>query len=212
MRRALFLVLALVLTPAIATAADADGRLSDAERAEMLEMLDSSARDFLALIEKATDEQWRWKPKPDRWSIGECAEHIILSERMLFQTALDALKTPADPEWATKTAGKAEFIKKVMPNRNPGGAGGASAPQEIRPTEGLSRDEVVRRFNESRAEIRKFVVDLDAPAKEHIVVHPFPVFGALNAYDWLIYVPLHTVRHSRQIVEVQQTAGYPAGQ
>ena len=42
------------------------------------------------------------------------------------------------------------------------------------------------------------------------MVHPFPVFGPLNAYDWLIYVPLHTIRHSRQIVEVQQTAGYPA--
>jgi hypothetical protein len=23
-------------------------------------------------------------------------------------------------------------------------------------------------------------------------------------------VPLHTIRHSRQIIEVQQTAGYPA--
>ncbi|HVR29353.1 MAG TPA: DinB family protein [Thermoanaerobaculia bacterium] len=210
MRRALFLVVSLLLVPSMAaTAADVEGRLSDAERADLLELLDSSARDLLALIESATDEQWRWKPNPDRWSIGECAEHIVLSERMLYQTALEALETPADPEWATKTAGKTEFLKRVMPNRNPGGAGGAQAPQEIRPVQGLSRDEVVRRFNASRAEIRAFVAALDAPAKEHIVEHPFPVFGSLNAYDWLIYVPLHTVRHSRQIVEVQETAGYP---
>jgi hypothetical protein len=209
MKRATSIALCLLLLPAIALAADAAATLTDAERKEMVDLLASSERDFLALIENATDEQWRWKPKPDRWSIGECAEHIILSERMLFQTALDALKQPADPEWATKTAGKTEFLKKVMPNRNPGGAGGAQAPQEIRPTEGLSREEVVRRFKESRAEISAFVEKLDAPAKQHIIVHPFPVFGPLNAYDWLIYVPLHTVRHSRQIIEVQQTAGYP---
>jgi hypothetical protein len=209
MRRALSLVCFLVLSPAVALATDATGKLSDAEKSEMIELLDSSARDFLALIEGATEEQWKWKPNPDRWSIGECAEHIILSERMLYQTALDALASPADPEWATRTAGKAEFLKEVMPNRNPGGAGGAQAPQEIRPVGGLSRDEVVRRFNESRAEIKAFVERLDAPAKQHIVVHPFPIFGPLNAYDWLIYVPLHTVRHSRQIIEVQATAGYP---
>ena len=208
-RAASSLLFLLLLQPAVAGAADADATVTDAERTEMLEMLDSSARDLLALIENASDEQWRWKPEPDRWSIGECAEHILLSERMLFQTALDALKEPADPEWATKTKGKADFLKRVMPNRNPGGTGGAQAPQEIRPTQGLSRDEVIRRFNESRAEIRTFVEKLDAPAKQHIVVHPFPVFGPLNAYDWLLYVPLHTVRHSRQIVEVQQTAGYP---
>jgi uncharacterized protein (DUF1778 family) len=209
MRRALFLVSFLLLSPAVTAATDATGRLSDAEKTEMLELLDSSARDFLALIDDATEEQWKWKPNPDRWSIGECAEHIILSERRLYETALEALATPPDPEWATKTAGKAEFLKQVMPNRNPGGAGGAQAPQEIRPVEGLSRDEVVRRFNESRAEIKAFVEKLDAPAKQHIVVHPFPIFGPLNAYDWLIYVPLHTVRHSRQIIEVQETAGYP---
>jgi hypothetical protein len=209
MRRALSLVCLLVLSPAVALAADATGTLSDTEKTELIEMLDTSARDFLALIDDATEEQWKWKPKPDRWSIGECAEHILLSERMLYQTALDALASPADPEWATKTAGKAEFIKKVMPNRNPGGTGGAQAPQEIRPVGGLTKEETVRRFNESRAEIKAFVEKLDAPAKQHIVMHPFPVFGALNAYDWLIYVPLHTVRHSRQITEVQETAGYP---
>jgi hypothetical protein len=210
MKRALHLLFCLLLAPAVAAAADADAKLTDAEREEMIDLLASSERDFLALIENASEEQWRWKPKPDRWSIGECAEHIVLSERLLFQTALDALAGPADPDWATKTAGKTDFLKKVMPNRNPGGAGGAQAPQEIRPTQGLSRDEIVRRFKESRAEIKAFVEKLDAPAKQHVVVHPFPVFGPLNAYDWLIYVPLHTVRHSRQIVEVQQTAGYPA--
>jgi uncharacterized protein (DUF1778 family) len=209
MRGALSLVCFLVLSPTVALATDATGNLTETEKTELLEMLDSSARDFMALIDDATEQQWKWKPNPDRWSIGECAEHIILSERMLYKTALDALASPADPEWATKTAAKAEFLKKVMPNRNPGGAGGAQAPQEIRPTEGLSKEEVLRRFNESRAEIRAFVEKLDAPAKQHIVVHPFPVFGPLNAYDWLIYVPLHTVRHSRQIVEVQETAGYP---
>ena len=146
--------LLLLLPAAAANAADATGKLTDTEKTELLSMLDSTAKDFLALIDGVSEEQWKWKSSPDRWSVGECAEHVILSERMLYQTALDALKSPADPEWATKTDGKVDFLKKVMPNRNPGGAGGAKAPQEIVPTGSLTRDEVVRRFNESRTEIR----------------------------------------------------------
>ena len=203
------IALVLLLSGAAANAADATGKLTDTEKTELLSMLDTTAKDFLALIDGVTEEQWKWKSSPDRWSVGECAEHVILSERMLYQTALDALKSPADPEWAAKTDGKVDFLKQVMPNRRPNGAGGAKAPQEIVPSGTLTKDEVVRRFNESRTEIRAFVAALDQPAKEHIVVHPFPVFGPLNAYDWLIYVPLHTIRHSRQIVEVQETAGYP---
>jgi len=201
--------LSLLFSAGSAVAVDADGKLTEAEKTELLSMLDTTAKDFLALIENTTEEQWKWKSAPDRWSVGECAEHVILSERMLFQTALQALKNPADPEWATKTGGKADFIKKVMPNRNPGGAGGARAPQEIVPEGNLAKADVIKRFNESRTEIRAFVAALDQPAKEHIEKHPFPVFGDLNAYDWLIYVPLHTIRHSRQIIEVQGTAGYP---
>jgi hypothetical protein len=31
----------------------------------------------------------------------------------------------------------------------------------------------------------------------------------LNAYQWLIYLPLHTERHDKQIAEVKASPGYP---
>ena len=45
--------------------------------------------------------------------------------------------------------------------------------------------------------------------KAHTIRHPFPIFGTLNAYQWLIYGPLHTMRHVKQIAEVKATEGYP---
>jgi hypothetical protein len=45
--------------------------------------------------------------------------------------------------------------------------------------------------------------------KEHTADHPFAVFGTLNAYQWLIYIPLHNIRHNQQIAEVKASAGYP---
>ena len=52
---------------------------------------------------------------------------------------------------------------------------------------------------------------IDKPIKEYTLEHPFPVFGWLSAHDWLIYVPLHTIRHTKQLIEVQEHEGYPKG-
>lgn len=197
-----------------AMAADAvDANLTDDEQEEMVKLLDDSLDMFMGLITGLTDEQWNFKQNEDRWSVGECAEHIVRSERALLESAQAAMANGADPGWAKKTEGKTDLIRNVMPNRNPGGAGGASAPQEIRPTEKWTRAKAIQEYYKVRGEVRAFAetIAFEQPIKSHIFEHPFPVFGDLSAYDWLIYVPLHTVRHSKQMIEVMEDSNYPKG-
>ena len=204
----------LVAFGGVATAADApDGSLSAEEKEEMVKLLDDSLDMFMNLITGLTDEQWNFKQNDERWSVGECAEHIVRSERALLESAQAAMENEPDADWAKKTKGKTDLIRNVMPNRNPGGAGGASAPQEIRPTEKWSRAKAIEEYYKVRGEVRAFAetVAFEQPIKQHIFTHPFPVFGDLTSYDWLIYVPLHTVRHSKQIIEVQEDENYPKG-
>ncbi len=213
-RSAMVMFVAVFAAAGVAVAEDApDGNLSTEEKAEMVKLLDDSLDMFMGLITGLTDEQWTFKQNEDRWSVGECAEHIVRSERALLESAQGAMKNEADPDWAQKTKGKTDLIRRVMPNRNPGGAGGASAPQEIRPTEKWGRAKTIEEYYKVRGEVRAFAetVAFEQPIKQHIFPHPFPVFGDLTSYDWLIYVPLHTVRHSKQIIEVQEDENYPKG-
>jgi len=214
-RSAMLMLAAAFALPGVVAAADeSDGNLSADERAEMVTLLDDSLDMFMGLISGLTDEQWNFKQNEDRWSVGQCAEHIVRSERALLESAEAAMKNAADADWAEKTKGKADLIRNVMPNRNPGGAGGASAPQEIRPTEEWSRAKVIQEYYKVRGEVRAFAetIAFEQPIKQHILEHPFPVFGDLSAYEWLIYVPLHTVRHSKQMTEVMEDEGYPKGE
>lgn len=80
----------------------------------------------------------------------------------------------------------------------------------IAPRQGLRRDQVKERFETQRAAIEKFANETTLALKEHSTAHPFPVFGTLNAYEWLILIPLHTMRHDAQIAEVKGMPGYPA--
>jgi uncharacterized damage-inducible protein DinB len=197
--------LALCLLAAVPSFAS-DGKMTAEERAKVVKWLDESRQEFLAAIDGVTEEQWNWKPAPNRWSVGETAEHIVLAEGLLFGNTKRALSTPANPEWETKTKGKTELIERVMAPR----MGKAQAPEPVVPAGKLNRQEVLERFHRQRAEIEKFAAESDAPLKMHTVDHPFPVFSTLNAYQWFIYVPLHTMRHDKQIAEVKSTPGYPA--
>jgi hypothetical protein len=180
--------------------------VSAAERTQVLKWLDESHQEFCAAIDRVSDAQWKWRPAPERWSIGETAEHIVLAETLLFGFVRKALAGPPNPAWEEETKGKTELLIQVIPSRQ----AKAVAPEPIVPHQKLMRAEVRERFEKQRIDIVNFAGESQMAWKEHTVVHPFPAFGTLNAYQWLLYVPLHTMRHGQQIVEVKAVPGYPS--
>jgi hypothetical protein len=198
-------ILASVVVVSCLPLCAADAHMTAGEKMKVLNWLDESHKEFLAAIDGLSEEQWKWKPAPNRWSVGETAEHIVLAEASLFANVQKAVASPPNPEWEQKTKGKTELIEKIMAPR----MGKAQAPEALVPQGNMTAVQVKERFEKQRAEIVKFAADTEVALKEHTEVHPFPVFGVLNAYQWLIYVPLHTMRHDKQIAEVKATAGYP---
>jgi hypothetical protein len=182
-----------------------DANITTAERAHAVKLLQDSQKEFLSLLDGLTEEQWNYKPGPDRWSVGETAEHIVLAEGGLFAFLEQAMAAAPNPDWETKTRGKTEFIEKVMVDRSHK----AQAPEAIVPHGKLTHEEVIQRYKAVRAKTMKFAEENEVALKEHTADHPFPVFGTLNAYQWLIYIPLHNMRHDQQIAEVKASPGFP---
>jgi hypothetical protein len=187
-----------------AVANSAAASMTAKERADLVQQLKDSEKEYLSSIENVNETQWNWKPAPDRWSIAQAAEHIMHAEAVLFRRIQHAIQSPANPDWEIKTAHKAEVIQSVMPDRSRK----ATAPETTKP-QGLSKQEIVRRFKELRAQIIEFAAETQIAVKEHTADHPFPVFGTLSCYQWLLMVPLHSRRHDHQIAEIKASFGYP---
>ena len=184
-----------------------DAHMTAEERAAVVKSLIDSEAEYLGALQNVTDEQWSYKPAPLRWSVGQVAEHIVLAEGALFSRVEKALATQPNPDWESKTSGKTQFMERVLPTR----AGRAQAPWEIQPSGKLTKAEVIARFQQVRAKVLEFAKTTDLPLKEYTLDHPFRVFGTLNAYQWLLYIPFHNLRHDKQIAEVKASAGYPKG-
>ena len=200
MKRILFM-----MTLATAAFSAPDPRLTAEDRAKVIRYLDQSEKQLKELIADVTPEQWHWRPAPEKWSVADCAEHIVLAEGLLFASVQKAIAAPPNPDWAEQTKGKTEFLERIMPNRT----GKAVAPEVIVPAGKWTREETIAKFNETRARTRKFIETTDVALYEHTLEHPFPVFKTLNAYQWLIYIPLHNIRHNGQLGDVKKAEGYP---
>ena len=188
-----------------ASLASEDPNMTAEDRAKVIKLLNESHKQTLDLMEGLSEEQLKYKSAPEKWSVLEVAEHISLAEGLLFSAVEGALAAKENPEWETKTKGKTEFLERVMVNRDRK----ATAPESIVPSGKLTRDEVIAKLKESRAKTLKFAEETKLPLKAHTLDHPFPVFGTLNAYQWLIYIPLHNIRHNKQIEEVKANPNFP---
>ena len=182
-----------------------DPYLSDDERVRVVRLLQQTRDDFLAAVESVTDAQWDFRPGPDRWSIGLIAEHLGLVERRLFGQVERALEGDADPGWRSTTAGKNELIETMLADRGTPW----DAPEQVVPTGTAGRREAIRIYRERRARSLAFAETTADPLNAHTLDHHRPVFGTLNAYQWLVYIPLHNQRHIQQIEEIKAAPGYP---
>lgn len=183
-----------------------DPHISAEERAQVLEWLDESHRKFARAISSVSDAQWTWKPAPGEWSVGETAEHIVLAEALLFSFVTRAVGATPNPAWEEQTKGKTELLVRLLPS----GEGNAVAPDPIVPRASLTRAQARERFEQQRLDIVKFARETQMALKAHTIPHPFPIFGTLNAYQWLIFGPLHTIHHDKQIADIKATPGYPS--
>ena len=187
-----------------ALAAD-DGKITAEERAKVIKLLKETQAETLEALEKLSDEQLKFKSAPEKWSVLETAEHIMMAEGLLFAAMNQALAAKPNPDWEAKTKGKTEFLENVMVGRK----GKATAPESIVPSGKLSAKEVITKLKEARAKTLKFTEETQLPLKAHTSEHPFPVFNTLNAYQWLVYIPLHNFRHNKQIEEVKANPNFP---
>ncbi|MEW6126655.1 MAG: DinB family protein [Acidobacteriota bacterium] len=183
-----------------------DPKMTKEERAYVIKALLDADQETLAAIEKLTDAQWNFRPAPFKWTVGETAEHIALAEGLLFAQVERALAAPENADWETKTANKMQIIEGPLAKRQ----GRAQAPEPIQPMKrNMSRPEIMKLLKENRAKSLKFARETDANMKSHTLDHPFPIFGTLNAYQWLLYIPMHSLRHNKQIVEIKANPNFP---
>ncbi|MCS7023476.1 MAG: DinB family protein [Bryobacteraceae bacterium] len=181
--------------------------LTQGERDRALSHLHATRKMFLDAVAGLTPAQWEFKPAPEVWSIAEVAEHITLSEDMLFEIATQrALKAPTEPlsDFAPRGFRDDEKLLAAVLDRSTK----VKAPEALTPRRSFPTPaDLISEFKRRRDRTLEYVRTTEAALRAHRFPHP--VLGPLDAYQWLLLVSAHCERHILQLNEVKQHPGFP---
>jgi hypothetical protein len=170
------------------------------ERETALEQLEASRRAYVGALDGLTEAQWGFRTGPDRWSIADCAEHLVAAEVALPKLIAGARRRPD----ALESQPTDDAWRRVVRDRSQR----FEAPERIRPKgrfAGLA--ETLNAFAERRNANIAFVRTTQSPLRDLFFPHPFA--GEIDGYQWVLFLPAHVERHLEQVGEIRLDAAFP---
>lgn len=203
MFRAVMKTLLALLVLAMAAAAFAQP-LTRGERDRAMSHMQATRKMFLDALSGLSDAQWKFKPDAQKWSIAECAEHVAISEDVLFDMAKKVIAGAATPEKKHLVRGKDETIPEIIPDRS----SKRQAPEALLPKDPAARrTAVAAHFKESRDRNIAYIESTQEDLRTRMTQHR--VMGDIDAYQMLLVMSAHTERHVRQIEEIKSNPLFP---
>jgi hypothetical protein len=177
--------------------------ITDQEREAALGLLTRSRQTLLDAVEGVTENQARWKPAPERWSIQEYVEHLAISDGALIALIEQSLKAPARPETEDE---RREREKRIRETPMPRGVN--RAPETLKPAARFaSLQEAVAAFLAARERTLEYARNTQGDLRSHFAPHS--VLGPLDGYQWLVGNARHAESHSGHIRELRGLEGFP---
>jgi hypothetical protein len=180
----------------------AGAALTEAEKKEGMAQLERTRAGVVMATKGLSEAQWKFKPGPDRWSVAEVLEHIVLTESYLLEnTSRKVMQAPAgkaDRDYK----GTDEMILSTIADRTQR----AQAPEPVRPAGRWPPREALDQFLKVRERTMEFL-ESTAGLRDHVV--DSPLGQPLDAYQWLLFISAHSERHTKQILEVKADPNFP---
>jgi DinB superfamily len=151
-----------------------------------VEMLDATPDLLRGLMCELTEEDARWKPAPDRFSVAEVLAHLSHSEGHCYRARLDRFLNEERPEFEPDDA---QFHLDLYRDADP--------------------EDAFDHFEEQRETNVEFLRELPEEAGLRVALHKEA--GEITLSQMLHEWVLHDLGHVRQVAELVRARKYLAG-
>ena len=151
----------------------------------------------LEAVRDVSAEHAATKPGPDRWSVLECMEHIVIVEERFMGWIMSGREIMPDSNFEKETRLSNMVVDRSFK---------AIAPEAARPDGRFQTiEEAVEAFNAARDRTARMVEERGAELYKVGVTHPR--FGDMNGVELVHILTGHAKRHAAQIREVRESLG-----
>src|SRR5215475_3729141 len=158
------LVIALLCCAGLSYSAEPNLSTADLERARLY--LRQTQDLVIGATQGLSKAQWNFKPAPERWSIAEIVEHMVLAQEYILGPVRQQLAKAAAPA-ARDNKQEDEILISQMPDRTVK----FPAPEFLKPTGRWTPAESMERLKANYAELKKYL-DATPDLRQHAVDAP----------------------------------------
>lgn len=177
--------------------------MTSAERELALQNLAESRERLLRVTQNLTREQLHFRPAPERWSVAECLEHIVMVEKRLLERIQTTLEKAPDAARRSVLEGRDDALVAGTVARELR----FQAPEILLPTGRVPDEQLLPEFEAARQRSQEFAAGTQADLRGRVFKHP--ALGDLDLYQWLLMIAAHCDRHRAQSEEVIASEGFP---
>jgi hypothetical protein len=178
----------------------------------LVSQADAIANDARKIFGNLTRDQLNWKPSPERWSVAQCFDHLITSNRGYLPIIDDVLNgRKKSSVWQKLPVLPGLWGKMLIKSLDPSQRRQLKAPKKFQPAQSAVSETIIEDFV---AQQRKVIEGMKATAhldREHIIITSpaanLVTYSLMDAYRIIV---VHERRHFQQAQRVTEESGFPA--
>lgn len=173
--------------------------------------LQAVAEDAVKVFGGLSPAQLNWKPSAEQWSVGQCFDHLIVTNRCFFPD----LERVASGKYKSSLWGRVSplsgfFGRLILKALDPEKGRKTKAPRVFEPSKSDVAADVIERFTAHQTELStRMRATAGADLRRLKVTSPVTSVATYSLFDAYRIVVAHERKHFEQARRVTQTEGFP---
>jgi len=158
-----------------------------------------------------TAAQLNWKPSPQQWSVGQCLDHLIVTNSCFFPDMERVAAGTYRPSlWGRVSPLSGFFGRFILKALDPEKGRKTKAPRVFEPTQSAVAADVIERFAAHQDDLVNHMrATSDADLRGLKVTSPVSAVATYSLLDAYRIVVAHERKHFEQARRVTRAEGFP---
>ena len=182
-----------------------------ADLASLITAAGSVAREAKDTFGRLTPAQLNWKPSAERWSVAQCFDHLLTSNKDYLPIVDSVLAGQKRTFWQSMPVLPGVWGKLLIKSLDPVKGRKLKAPKNFQPAQSDISSSVIDDFVAQQSKIvEKMKATEHLDLEKIIISSPVTSVVTYSLMDAYRVIVVHEARHFQQARRVTEESGFPA--
>ena len=178
---------------------------------DLIKKLDALSKQVQDSFGSLTGDQLNWKPEPGKWSIAQCLDHLVVSNKTYFPIFDKVL----DDSYRLSFFQKLNPFKRslgpmMIKSLGPGSVKKFTAPKIFEPSSSKVNADIVSVFVSEQNQVKNYFQQFSATGSNKMVIaSPVSALITYSIDDAMEIITVHEQRHVNQALNVFHLPNFP---